>query len=188
MTVGLLGGSFNPAHAGHVYISEVALKKMGLDQVWWLVSPQNPLKPTKGMAPLGQRVASAKKVVRNPKIQITTLETKLNTRYTADTLKALQRRYPNIRFVWIMGADNLATFHRWKDWEAIFASCRIVVFHRPTYALNALTSKTAQRFSQHRLPQRQASVLKYKKPPAWVFLPIRGMAISATEIRNQMKD
>jgi len=188
MTVGLLGGSFNPAHSGHVYISEQALRKLRLDQVWWLVSPQNPLKPTKGMAPIAERVASAQKVVRNPQIHITTLETKLNTRYTADTLAALKRRYPNIRFVWIMGADNLAGFHRWKDWQAIFMSCRIAIFHRPSYALRALSSPAAQRFKRAKLPDRKAGALKRKSPPSWVFLPIRGMAISATEIRKQMKD
>ncbi|SCA55677.1 putative nicotinate-nucleotide adenylyltransferase [Candidatus Terasakiella magnetica] len=188
LTVGLLGGSFNPAHEGHVYISETALKLLGLDQVWWLVSPQNPLKSKKGMASIENRVKSAQKVVRNPRIQITTLETRLNTRYTADTLKALKRRYPHIRFVWIMGADNLATFHRWKDWQAIFKTCPIAVFHRPTYALKAISSMTAKCFASYRLPQKQASVLKCKDTPAWVFLPIRGMAISATQIRQQMKD
>ncbi len=188
MTVGLLGGSFNPAHSGHVYISELALRKLKLDHVWWLVSPQNPLKPTKGMAPLAQRVASAQKVVRNSRIQITTLETQLNTRYTADTLEALKRRYPNIRFVWIMGADNLASFHRWKDWQKIFGTCGIAIFHRPSYALRALSSLAAQRFTHYRLSDHKASVLKRKKPPAWVFLPIRGMPISASEIRKQMKD
>ncbi|WP_419797841.1 MAG: nicotinate-nucleotide adenylyltransferase [Terasakiella sp.] len=188
MTVGLLGGSFNPAHSGHVYISELALRKLKLDHVWWLVSPQNPLKPTKGMAPLAQRVASAQKVVRNSRIQITTLETQLNTRYTADTLVALKRRYPNIRFVWIMGADNLASFHRWKDWQKIFGTCGIAIFHRPSYALRALSSLAAQRFAHCRLSDRKASVLKGKTPPSWVFLPIRGMPISASEIRKQMKD
>jgi len=188
LTVGLLGGSFNPAHEGHVYISEQALQRLGLDQVWWLVSPQNPLKSPRGMAPLADRVALAQKVVRHPRIQITTLETKLNTRYTADTLHALKRRYPNIRFIWIMGADNLAGFHRWRDWQAIFAACGIAIFHRPSYALRALSSPAAKRFANARLPDRKAGVLKRRRAPSWVFLPIRGMRISATEIRNQMKD
>jgi len=188
LTIGLLGGSFNPAHEGHVYISQVAVKRLGLDGVWWLVSPQNPLKSTKSMAPLEKRAESARKIVKDSKIRITTLETKLGTRYTADTLKALQVRYPNIRFVWIMGADNLAQFHRWKNWTSVFKGCRIAVFHRPTYALNALSSKVAQRFSRYRLSDRQANVLKCKPSPAWVFLPIRGKAISATEIRSQSKD
>jgi len=188
ITVGLLGGSFNPAHEGHVYISEVAMKKLGLDCVWWLVSPQNPLKSRKNMASMEKRVESAKRIVKDHKIHITTLETRLGTRYTADTLQALQVRYPNIRFVWIMGADNLAGFHRWKKWQSIFKNCRIAIFHRPTYALKALSSITAQRFSHHRLPERQAGVLKYKTSPAWVFLPIRGKAISATEIRSRSHD
>ncbi|NVK19038.1 MAG: nicotinate-nucleotide adenylyltransferase [Methylocystaceae bacterium] len=187
ITVGLLGGSFNPAHAGHVYISEMALKQMGLDQVWWLVSPQNPLKSKKDMAPLAKRVEMAEKQVKNPKIKITALETRLGTRYTADTLKALQQRYPNIRFVWVMGADNLATFHRWKDWQVIFNSCRIAIYHRPTYALKALSSKTAQRFKKNRLPQRMARVLKRQSTGCWIFLPIRGNPLSATEIRNRLE-
>ncbi len=186
-TIGLLGGSFNPAHEGHVYISERAIKDMGLDGVWWLVSPQNPLKSENGMAPLANRVESAKKVVKNPRIKITTLETRLGTRYTADTLKALHMRYPNIRFVWIMGADNLATFHRWKDWQVIFNMCRIAIYHRPTYAFKALSSKTAKRFGKARLPASKAFVLKRKPAPAWVFMPIRGNSLSATEIRNRLE-
>lgn len=186
ITVGLLGGSFNPAHDGHVYISEIALKKLGLDQVWWLVSPQNPLKPKKGMAALEDRIRSARNIVKHPQIHITALETQLGTRYTADTLKALRRRYPNIRFVWIMGADNLENFHRWKDWAQIFASTGLAVFHRPSYALRALSSKAVQRFKKYRHVDRQAPVLKCKKAPAWVFLPIRGMNISATDIRQRL--
>lgn len=187
LIVGLLGGSFNPAHEGHVYISELALKKLGLDCVWWLVSPQNPLKSSKNMAPIEKRVEMAKKIASDPKIHITTLETKLGTRYTADTLKNLSMRYPNVRFVWIMGADNLAEFHRWKNWTGIFKGCRIAIFHRPTYALRALSSKAANRFASSRLSSRQAHVLKRKRSPAWVFLPIRGKAISATKIRSQSK-
>ena len=186
-TIGLLGGSFNPAHEGHVYISERAIKDMGLDGVWWLVSPQNPLKSENGMAPLANRVQSAKKVVKNPRIKITTLETRLGTRYTADTLKALQQRYSNIHFVWIMGADNLATFHRWKDWQVIFNSCRIAIYHRPTYALKALSSITANRFRKNRLHADKASILKQKPPGCWIFLPIRGNPLSATEIRNRLE-
>jgi nicotinate-nucleotide adenylyltransferase len=187
LTIGLLGGSFNPAHEGHVYISQVALKRLGLDGVWWLVSPQNPLKSTKSMASLEKRAESARKIVKDSKIRITTLETKLGTRYTADTLKALHMRYPNIRFVWIMGADNLATFHRWKDWQVIFNMCRIAIYHRPTYALKALSSITAQRFRNKRLPARMAPVLKQKDNGNWIFLPIRGNTLSATEIRNRLE-
>ncbi|NVJ90367.1 MAG: nicotinate-nucleotide adenylyltransferase [Methylocystaceae bacterium] len=186
LTVGLLGGSFNPAHEGHVYISKQALQRLGLDQVWWLVSPQNPLKPKKGMAPLPKRVMEAQKIVHHPKIHITTLESRLGTRYTADTLKALSVRYPNIRFVWIMGADNLAGFHRWKEWQFIFKMYRIAIFHRPTYALQALSSISAQRFKRARLCTSKAPVLKRISPAAWVFLPIRGKAISATQIRNRL--
>lgn len=185
LTIGLLGGSFNPAHEGHVYISELALKKLGLDQVWWMVSPQNPLKSKKGMAPQRERIQSAQKVVKHPRILVTALENRLGTRYTADTLSELRRRYPNVHFVWIMGADNLAGFHRWKDSAHIFGTCRIAIFHRPAYAQKALSSKTAQRFARYRLKDRASGALGRTNPPAWVFLPIRGMAISATEIRNR---
>lgn len=188
LSIGLLGGSFNPAHEGHVHISTLALKQLGLDGVWWLVSPQNPLKPKKGMASLKKRVISAQKIVKHPKIHITTLESRLGTRYTAETLKALHKRYPNIRFVWIMGADNLASFHRWKDWQSIFKTNRIAIYHRPTYALKALSSKAAQRFSHARLAPKQARTIARKKPPAWSFLPIRGKGVSATEIRRQSND
>jgi len=188
LTIGLLGGSFNPAHEGHLNISKLALKQLGLDGVWWLVSPQNPLKPKKGMASIEKRVFSAHKIVKHPKIRITTLETRLATRYTADTLKALCKRYPNIRFVWIMGADNLAHFHRWKNWQSIFETTRIAIYHRPTYALKALSSQTAKRFSTARLSPKKAQIIAQMKPPAWSFLPIRGKNVSATDIRSRSKD
>jgi nicotinate-nucleotide adenylyltransferase len=187
-TIGLLGGSFNPAHEGHVHISELALKQLGLDAVWWLVSPQNPLKSEKDMASIEKRVLSARKIVKHSKIHITTLENQLRTRYTADTLKALCKRYPNIRFVWIMGADNLAGFHRWKNWQFIFKTTRIAIYHRPTYALKALSSQTAQRFSQSRLAPKKAGIIGRLKPPVWSFLPIRGKNVSATDIRSRSQD
>lgn len=187
-TIGLLGGSFNPAHEGHVHISELALKQLGLDGVWWLVSPQNPLKSEKDMASVEKRVLSAQKIVKHPKIRITRLESRLATRYTADTLKALCKRYPNIRFVWIMGADNLASFHRWKDWQSIFKTTRIAIYHRPAYALKALSSQAAQRFSSARIRPQKAHIIARLKPPTWSFLPIRGKNISATDIRRRSKD
>lgn len=171
-----------------MHISELALKQLGLDGVWWLVSPQNPLKSKKDMASVEKRVLSAQKIVKHPKIRITTLENRLGTRYTADTLKALCKRYPNIRFVWIMGADNLASFHRWKDWQSIFKTTRIAIYHRPTYALKALSSQAAQRFSSARLAPNKAQIIGRLKPPAWSFLPIRGKNISATDIRSRSKD
>ena len=133
-SVGLLGGSFNPAHGGHRHVSVAALERLGLDEVWWLVSPQNPLKPVAGMAPLAARLQSAQRVARHPRIRATAIEEKLGTRRTVDTLRALRRRFPHVRFVWLMGADNLAQFHRWADWRTIARQAPIVVFARPRYA------------------------------------------------------
>src|SRR6476469_5424146 len=131
--VGLLGGSFNPAHRAHRRISLAAIDQLGLDEVWWLVSPGNPLKPAAGMAPLPARFASAVRMARRAPIRVTAIEQQLGTRYTTDTLRALKRRFPRNRFVWTMGADNLAQFHRWKDWRSIARMVPIVVFARPGY-------------------------------------------------------
>ena len=137
---GLLGGSFNPAHRGHRKISLAAIDALGLDEVWWLVSPGNPLKPVEGMAPLAARAASARAAARRAPIRMTAIERELGTRYTIDTLRALRRRFPARRFVWIMGADNLAQFHRWKDWRGIARTVPIAVFARPGYAAKAFSS------------------------------------------------
>ena len=134
---GLLGGSFNPAHVGHRRISLGACKRLGLDEVWWLVSPGNPLKPAKGMAPLAARFASARLMARRAPIRVTAIEAELGTRYTVDTIAALVRRYPDRRFVWLMGADNLAQFHRWRDWRRIAALVPIAVVARPGYDARA---------------------------------------------------
>lgn len=185
LRIGLLGGSFNPAHKGHLYIANQALKRLGLDQVWFLVSPQNPLKSPKGMAPLSERLTSCAKIVgQNPNIRITALETRLRTQYTAHTVSALKMRYPAMDFVWIMGADNLAAFHLWHQGDRIFKTCRIAIFHRPAYSIRALSSQTAHRYTRSRRCHGTARRLMQSSLPAWMFLPIRGMAISATQIRN----
>ncbi len=132
-SVGLLGGSFNPAHGGHRRMSLAALKRLGLDELWWLVSPQNPLKPVAGMAPLGARLASARRIARHPRIRPTDIEAELGTQLTIDTLQALKRRFPQVRFLWLMGADNLAQFHRWAAWRDIARLVPIVVMARPDY-------------------------------------------------------
>jgi nicotinate-nucleotide adenylyltransferase len=132
-TVGLLGGSFNPAHGGHRRMSLAALQRLGLDEVWWLVSPQNPLKPVAGMAPLAARIASARKVARHPRIRPTAIEAELGTQLTVDTLQALRRRFPHVRFLWLMGSDNLLQFHRWAEWRTIARTVPIVVMARPLY-------------------------------------------------------
>ncbi|MFA7428979.1 MAG: nicotinate-nucleotide adenylyltransferase [Rhodospirillaceae bacterium] len=183
VAVGLLGGSFNPAHEGHRHISVEALKRLGLDEVWWLVSPQNPLKPVAGMAPVAERLAWAKAVARHPRIRVSALEADLGSTYTADLLAVLPVRFPRTAFVWLMGADNLAQIPRWKAWQSIFHRTPVAILDRGTYSYSALTGKAAQRFASARLPVRRARALAGEKPPAWVFLPIRRHAASATEIR-----
>ncbi|MGC2856768.1 nicotinate-nucleotide adenylyltransferase [Novispirillum sp. DQ9] len=182
-TVGLLGGSFNPAHAGHRHISVEALKRLGLDEVWWLVSPQNPLKASAGMAPLAVRLEHARRVAAHPRIRVSALEARLGSTYTADLLAALPRRFPQARFVWLMGADNLVQIPRWKAWQSIFSRTPVAILDRGTYAKQALTGKAAQRFAAARLPAHRARALAGEEPPAWVFLPIRRHAASATDIR-----
>ena len=182
--VGLLGGSFNPAHPGHLHVSREALKRLGLDEIWWLVAPQNPLKPAAGMAPLDERIASATRIARDPRIRVLDLETRLGTHFTADTLAALQSRYPQTRFVWLMGADNLAQIRHWKDWQTIFARVPIAVFARPSYCRNALAELAAQRFRRARVSPK-TRCFSTARPPAWMFLPVRLDPNSATAIRSR---
>jgi nicotinate-nucleotide adenylyltransferase len=181
--IGLLGGSFNPAHEGHRHISLEALKRLGLDEVWWLVAPQNPLKPIAGMAPLEERIAGAKRVSADRRIRVVDLETRLGTHFTADTLEALRARLPRTRFVWLMGADNLAQIRHWKDWQAIFARVPIAVFARPTYCRSALAELAAQRFRRARVSPRTQR-FSAARPPAWMFLPVKLDPHSATAIRS----
>jgi len=185
--VALLGGSFNPAHDGHRHISLAALRRLRVDQVWWMVSPQNPLKPVAGMAPLDERMASAQEAARHPQIKITDIERHLGTLYTADTLAALTRRFPQTRFVWLMGADNLAQMSQWKDWNRIFRLVNIAVYDRPGYGLKALGSKVAQRFAKDRLGEAKAASLVKTEPPAWVFLHGVLHPASSTHIRAMRK-
>lgn len=150
--VGLLGGSFNPAHGGHRRISLLARAALGLDEVWLLVSPGNPLKPAAGMAPLAARFAAALRQARGAPIRVTAIERELGTRYTIDTLRALSRRFPRTRFVWLMGSDNLAQFHRWRDWRGIARSMPIAVIARPGYDGQAIASPAMAWLRRHRVP------------------------------------
>ncbi len=181
--IGLLGGSFNPAHEGHLHISRQAFAKLRLDEVWWLVSPQNPLKSARGMAPLNIRIEGARAVARHPRIRVSAIETELGTTYTAETLTRLIERFPAHRFIWLMGADNLIQIPRWRDWREIFAAVPVAVFARPAYSLRALASVAARRFASARIPGNAAGALVDMCPPAWVFLRIRPSAASATAIR-----
>lgn len=185
--VGLLGGSFNPAHDGHRHIAELALQRLGLDEVWFLVSPGNPLKCGADMAPLAWRLGSARAQAKGPRLRAVAIETALGTRYTADTLTLLKRRFPRIRFVWLMGADNLRQLPNWERWSSLFHSVPIAIFARPSYSTNALAGKAARRFSTARLRSRHnAARLALKNPPVWVFLHTRLHPASATSIRQRL--
>jgi nicotinate-nucleotide adenylyltransferase len=181
--IGLLGGSFNPAHDGHLYISVEALKRLQLDAVWWLVSPQNPLKAADGMAPLAERAASARAVARHPRIRVTTIEAQMGTRYTVDTIARLRQQFPATRFVWLMGSDNLAQMPQWRRWTQIFNTVSIAVFARETYDFKALAGIAAHRYSAHRQPVERAASLATRTPPAWTFVPLRRHPAASTDIR-----
>ena len=182
LRVGLLGGSFNPAHAGHRYISLEALRRLELDQVWWLVSPQNPLKAEAGMAPLAERVTRAAAIARHPRLRVLPLETRLGTRYTADTLRRLAA-WPGHRFIWLMGADNLAQLPRWRHWRAILAACPVAVFERHPYSYAAMSGPVAQGLASARVSEARAAGLAGSAPPAWMFMRLRPHPASATAIR-----
>ncbi|WP_419809319.1 nicotinate-nucleotide adenylyltransferase [Sphingomonas sp.] len=181
--IGLLGGSFNPAHRGHRRITLAAMRKLGLDEVWWLVSPGNPLKPQAGMAPLAARLASARRMAGHAPIRATVIESRLGTRYTVDTLRALVRRYPAVRFVWLMGADNLAQFHRWRDWRGIARMVPIAVIARPSYNGDALAAPAMGWLRRYQRRPDQALRWTSWSLPALVLLRFRPDPTSATAIR-----
>ena len=181
--IGLLGGSFNPAHRGHRAISLAAIRALGLDEVWWLVSPGNPLKDGKDMAPLAIRLASACAMSRNAPIRATDIETRLRTRYTVDTLHKIVRRYPKNEFIWLMGGDNLAQFHRWRDWRAIARTMPIAVVARPGYERQARAAPAMGWFRRWQRPPNQAKSWTMWRKPALVLLRFRPDPTSATAAR-----
>ncbi len=186
--IGLLGGSFNPAHDGHLHISRIALTRLGLDEVWWLVSPQNPLKSEDDIAPLAVRMNSARDAAaQDRRIVVTDIETRLGTRYTIDTLTRLRRRLPRARMVWMMGADNLIQLPSWQHWTRIMEIVPVAVLTRPTYSLRALASKAAQRYRDCRLRTEAARGLADHRPPAWTFVDGPMNPASATAIRALVK-
>jgi len=185
---GLLGGSFNPAHGGHRRISLSALTTLGLDEVWWLVSPGNPLKPAKGMAPLSARVRSARAAARRAPIRVTAIERQLRTRYTIDTLRALKRRFPRRRFVWLMGADNLAQLHLWRDWRGIAREMPIAVIARPGYDAAALASPAMAWLRRFRVPAAGSRNRGEWSAPALIELRFDPDPRSATVIRRADPD
>ena len=181
-TIGLLGGSFDPAHGGHAHITREAMKRFGLDQVWWLVSPGNPLKAT-GPAPLERRMEHARNVMQHPRVRITDLEAQLGTRYTAQTLKALIARYPGVRFVWLMGADNLAQFHKWQDWRWIMDTVPVGVLARPGDRVSARMSPAARLYGPARIRAYDSQALAHADAPAWCFLNVPMSPQSSSAIR-----
>jgi nicotinate-nucleotide adenylyltransferase len=184
MRVGLLGGSFNPPHAAHRAISLFALKRLKLDRVWWLLTPGNPLKDNGGLHDLSERADAARKIADDPRIDISCLEAVIGVRYTVDTIIHLRRRVSGVHFVWIMGADNLAQFHRWKDWRRIASEVPIAVIDRPPQSFRALAAPAAQALARYRLPENQAARLAEQHTPAWVFLSGMKLTLSSTGLRN----
>jgi len=184
LRVGLLGGSFNPAHEGHVQASLTALRKLGLDQIWWLVTPGNPLKDNRALPPLDDRIAGARRVARHPRIKVTGIEARLGTRFTAETLAALSARHPAVRFVWLMGSDNLVQFHRWQDWRGIARMMPIGVIDRPGTTHRAIRSRAGVALARWRLDESDAVLLATQPAPAWLFLHGRRSNASSTALRR----
>jgi nicotinate-nucleotide adenylyltransferase len=184
MRIGLLGGSFNPPHAAHRAISLFAMKRLKLDRVWWLVSPGNPLKDHNGLRDLDERAEAARQVANDPRIDVTCLEAVIGTRYTVDTITYLRRRCSGQRFVWIMGADNLAQFHRWEHWRRIASEVPIAVIDRPPQSFRALAAPAARALAPYRIAEKDASLLAGRRTPAWVFLTGMKLNLSSTRLRN----
>jgi nicotinate-nucleotide adenylyltransferase len=184
MRVGLLGGSFNPPHLAHRTISLFAIKRLRLDRVWWLVSPGNPLKDNGHLHELEARAQAAREMAADPRIDVTCLESVIGTRYTVDTINYLRRRASGLRFVWIMGADNLAQFHRWQHWQRIATQVPIAVIDRPPQSFRALAAPAAQALAPYRLPENEAGKLADQHAPSWVFLTGLKLNLSSTGLRN----
>ena len=182
MVIGLLGGSFDPAHAGHANITREALRRFGLDRVWWLVSPGNPLKPEQP-APMADRIKRARAVIHDPRVIITDIEARMGTRYTAATLRQLQARYPRVKFVWLMGADNLVQFHRWDRWEWIMQNVPIAVLARPGSGVKGRLGRAARIYASARVTEAKAERLGHLCAPAWCFADVPMISLSSSAIR-----
>lgn len=180
LRIGLLGGSFNPPHEGHFHISEAALKRLGLDYVWWMVAPRNPLKPSIGLAPIEHRVEWAAEIAQHPRMLVMDVETSLGTRYSIDTIIALKKRFPQVRFVWVMGSDNLDNFRYWRRWSDIAMRIPIAIVTRPGSVLAPLRAKAAQRFRRRFVKSRIARA----KPPAFILVDGPRNTQSSTAIRG----
>lgn len=184
MIVGIFGGSFNPPHQGHALVAEIALRRLNLDQLWWLVTPGNPLKSRTGLAPLGERLARCESLASDPRIKVTAFERTLGTSYTAKTLEFVKARNPHAHFIWIMGADNLKSFHHWQQWRRIATTFPIAVIDRPGSTLSYLSSKMARTFDYARIDEDDAAVLWKKHAPAWTFIHGPRSPLSSTALRE----
>jgi nicotinate-nucleotide adenylyltransferase len=187
MRIGLFGGSFNPVHDGHVHVAREAKRRLGLDRVWWLVSPQNPLKDAHETEDYDRRLAAVRAAADAPGFVVSDLERRMGVRYSVEVVAALRARHPRVRFAWIMGADNLASFHRWRDWTGIMAMVPVAVVARPGDALHARSSLAAQRFRDARVDPAHASVLVEMRPPAWLYLTARLNPASSSELRARTR-
>ena len=188
MAVGLFGGSFNPPHEGHLLVAEIALRRLGLDQLWWMVTPGNPLKSRLQLAPLSDRLAMSERLVQDPRIKITAFERRLATSYTAETLSFVKARNPHVNFVWVMGADSLKTFHLWQKWRDILATFPIAVVDRPGSTLSFLSSRMARTFAHARIDEDDAGILWKKPAPAWTFIHGPRSALSSTALREKQSE
>lgn len=183
--VGVMGGSFNPPHEGHLIVARTAVRRLQLDQLWWLVTPGNPLKAHDGLAPLEQRMDACRTLAgTDPRMKVTAFEAQLGSAYTALTLQYLTRRFPDVQFVWVMGADNLANFHRWQNWRGIAGMMPIAVVDRPGWRLRALASPAAQALRNNQIPEQGAASLASTPTPCWTFLTSKLSSLSSTELRR----
>lgn len=183
--IGIFGGSFNPPHSGHRMVAQTVLKRLGLDQVWWLVTPGNPLKSHSDLAPLEMRLHLASALADHPRMKVTAFEAVLGTPYTAKTLVALKSMCPSLRFVWIMGADNLADFHKWQDWRRIVDTVPLAIVDRPGASLSVMSAPMAKAYEKYRLPEEEAPLLPGIKAPAWTFLHTPLDEASSTVLRRK---
>ncbi len=184
LRVGLYGGSFNPPHEGHAHVAQTALRRLRLDRVIWLVTPGNPLKDEADLDALGVRMGDARRLARGPRMVVSDIESRLGARYTIDTVRWLEARFPGVKFVWIMGADNLAGFHHWKGWMDLMAAVPVAVISRPGLALRSRSSPMARRFARARWPLERAAGLADARPPAWVYIPAPFRFASSTALRH----
>jgi nicotinate-nucleotide adenylyltransferase len=187
MRIGLFGGTFDPPHSAHRDASLLAMKRLKLDRIWWLVTPGNPLKDTRGLQPLAKRIAAARALTHHPRIDVTGLEAVINTRYTYDTLEFLKRRCPGVKFVWVMGADNLRSFSRWQNWRGIANLMPMAVVDRMGSSLYAIGSRAPESLKRHRVPEQDAATLADCNPPAWVYLHGLKSPLSSTALRAMRK-